>query len=663
MEKTIQNNKQNSALNENLPTVLIVEDDAALNRLMHITLEREGFKTHQVTNGADALLAARTMRDGIILLDYCLPDMNATQIMTTLREEKIETPVIITTGNGDEKIAVEMMKMGARDYIVKEPNYFDKLPRIINNTFEKIASEKELASVEEALRKSEAKYRELYENMLDAFVMVDMEGAVIEFNQAYLIMVGYSAEEIRKLTYIDLTPEKWRQFEKEIVANQIVKRGYSDVYEKEYRRKDGSVFPIELRTVLLKDGAGKPAGMWAIIRDITEHKQAEEKQKKLEDQLRQSQKLEAIGQLSSGVAHDFNNMLGAIMGHAELLKRALNPGSPLLNHSDVIISSCLKAADLTRQLLSFARKAPFELQKIDLNAFVKQVAQLMERTIDRSVEIVVDIPVQSAFISGDKNQLENALLNIAINARDAMPEGGHISITSETVELNRIALPDGNLEVKEGLYVKVSMADTGTGMSKEIKERIFEPFFTTKDVGKGTGLGLASVYGCVKQHNGYIAVESREGVGTRFDLYFPIEESGQSEGQKREDRLLPGKGSLLVVDDEEVFREIMIDFFKPLGYTIHCCADGVEAIEYFRVNNSTIDVVILDMNMPKMNGVQCFKHLKEIKSGVRVIVSTGYGDNSEQDALQKEGVRMFVQKPYKAAELGEKIRELMGAGG
>jgi CheY-like chemotaxis protein len=244
-----------------------------------------------------------------------------------------------------------------------------------------------------------------------------------------------------------------------------------------------------------------------------------------------------------------------------------------------------------------------------------------------------------------------------------MPEGGHISITSETVELNRIALPDGNLEVKEGLYVKVSMADTGTGMSKEIKERIFEPFFTTKDVGKGTGLGLASVYGCVKQHNGYIAVESREGVGTRFDLYFPIEESGQSEGQKREDRLLPGKGSLLVVDDEEVFREIMIDFFKPLGYTIHCCADGVEAIEYFRVNNSTIDVVILDMNMPKMNGVQCFKHLKEIKSGVRVIVSTGYGDNSEQDALQKEGVRMFVQKPYKAAELGEKIRELMGAGG
>jgi PAS domain S-box-containing protein len=639
---------------------------------------------------------------------------------------------------------------------------------------------------EEKLRKSHAKYRELYENLIDAFVIVDMSGRFIEFNQIYCAMLGYSAEEIYGLTYVDLTPEKWHAIEKQIVENQVLQRGYSDVYEKEYRRKDGTVFPIELRTILLRDDAGNPSGMWGIIRDIskrkqaegllqeseskfsmafqtspyaitithaedgrfievnnaftaiagftgkealanssiglklwvneadrrqvlddlragrvvvgreyqfrkksgaiitglfsaqtirlncgncvlssindiTERKLAEEKQKKLEDQLRQSQKLEAIGQLSSGVAHDFNNLLGGIMGHAELLKMNLAPESPLLHHPEVIISACEKAADLTRQLLSFARKAPVELKKVDLNAFLKQVVGLMDRTIDRRIEIVTDIPEQPAFILGDRNQLENALLNIAINARDAMPEGGQLCISLKTVDLNQAVLPEEHAGIMEGPYARISIADTGTGMSKEIKDRIFEPFFTTKEVGKGTGLGLASVYGCVKQHNGYIAVDSQVGKGTKFDLYFPITTSTGPVSSLKNELLLRGKGTLLVVDDEPVFHEILTEIFTGLGYLVHCCSKGAEAVEYYREHSSAIQVVILDINMPKMSGLQCFMHLKEISPGVQVIVSSGYGANSDREAMQKQGVRMFIQKPYKAVELSMKIAELISA--
>ena len=651
----------NSATNEPLPTVLIVEDDVSLNRLISITLEREGFKTNQAMNGADALLAARTLPGAIILLDYRLPDMNAHQIMTTLREEKIETPVIITTGNGDEKIAVEMMKLGALDYIVKEPNFFDKLPRIIRHALDAIAKEKELARSEMARRNSEAKYRELYQGMLDGFVVVDMAGKIIESNQAFCNMLGYSAEEIRGLSYINLTPEKWHAFEKYIVENQILQRGYSNVYEKEYRRKDGTVFPIELRTVLLKDNAGNPSGMWGIIRDITERKQAEEKQKKLEEQIRQSQKLEAIGQLSSGVAHDFNNLLGGIMGHAELLKMHLSEGSDLLRHTGSIISSCVKAADLTKQLLTFARKAPVELQKIDMNTFIKQVVGLMERTIDRRIEIAVNVQKEPAFISGDLNQLENTLLNIAINARDAMPEGGRLSITSETVDLDEDALANEHFKVVKGPYIRIIVEDTGTGMSKVTKDRIFEPFFTTKEVGKGTGLGLASVYGCVKQHNGYITVDSHLGIGTQFNFFFPaIKSAGPIASVKEEEALIPGKGALLVVDDEPVYHEVLNQLFSGLGYTVHCCANGPDAVAFYREHSATIDVVILDMNMPKMNGLHCFWRLKEINANVKVIVATGYGENKDRATMQNEGVRAFVQKPYRAAELAKKIAELIG---
>jgi PAS domain S-box-containing protein len=660
MEKNSQENIPVAATNGPLPTVLIVEDDVALNRLIRITLEREGFKTHQAINGAQALSAARTIQDAIILLDYCLPDMNANQIMTTLREEKIETPIIITTGNGDEKIAVEMMKLGALDYIVKEPSFYDKLPKIMRQTVDSIAREKELAQASEALRESEKSYRSLFDNANEA-IAVSQDGLLKLVNRKCLEITGYSEQELTTTPFSEfIFPD-----DRALVVEKHKKRlngtpPSSLRYSFRIVRIDNVVICVELSAVLI-DWKDKPATL-NFLTDITERKLAEKKQKQLEDQLRQAQKMEAIGQLSSGVAHDFNNLLGGIMGHAELLKMHLSDGSDLLRHTASIISSCTKAADLTKQLLTFARKAPVELQKIDVNTFVKEVVSIMERTIDRRVEIAVIIQKEPVFVSGDKNQLENALLNIAINARDAMPEGGRLSITLETLDLDEDSLANEHFKVVEGPYIRIIVEDTGTGMSRAIKDRIFEPFFTTKEVGKGSGLGLASVYGCVKQHNGYITVDSHLGIGTQFNIYLPvIKSTGPIESVKDEVALDPGKGDLLVVDDETVFREILKEIFDDLGYTVHCCTDGSEAVAFYREHRSTNQVVILDMNMPKMNGLQCFRRLKEINANVKVIISSGYGENNDRATMQSEGVLAFVQKPYRAADLAKKIKELMDA--
>jgi two-component system, cell cycle sensor histidine kinase and response regulator CckA len=514
---------------------------------------------------------------------------------------------------------------------------------------------------ENALRESKALVEAVVENVpLMIFLKEAADLRFVIFNRAGEELLGYDRTVLLGKNNLDLFPaEQAAHFmakDREVLDGEA---GMLDIPEEPILTAKKGQRLLHTRKVCIRGADGTTKYLLGISEDITERKQAEENQKKLEEQLRQSQKLEAVGQLSSGVAHDFNNLLGGIMGHAELVKRDLPPGSESLTHSASIITLCEKAADLTRQLLSFARKAPVEFRKIDLSSFIKQVAGLLEHTIDRSIQICVEIKAPSIFILGDRNQLENAILNIAINARDAMPGGGHLSMVLETVTIEKQMIPEMSFEAVKGPYALLSIADTGTGMSKEIKDRIFEPFFTTKEVGKGTGLGLASVYGCVKQHNGHINVESLEDIGTRFDLYFPISTSDTSVSLKEEGLPLPGKGRLLLVDDEAVFHENFTKFFEPLGYTMHCCSDGIEAVEYFRKNYPTIDVVILDMNMPKMSGLLCFRSLKNINPHVKVIVSSGYGENEDRTAMRDEGVGVFMQKPYNTASLAKKIKELI----
>lgn len=664
MEKDIKQDNQSVAGIAPRPTVLVVEDDAGLNLLIRKTLEREGIIAHQALNGAEGIAAAGILRYSIILLDYCLPDMNGKHFVKELAAKELTLPVIVITGNGDERIAVEMLKLGVRDYLIKEPDFISKIPRTIKRTIGEIVKEQELAYAEESLRKSEEKFKAIANYTVNWESWFSPVGKYLWVNPAVERFTGFTAEEI--LAMPDFIPVLIDEQDRPMFIerfNGAIKGSSGENFEFRYVHKNGSRSWLSVSWHPIYDSGGRSLGVRASGRDITERKKAEEKQKILEEQLRQSQKLEAIGQLSSGVAHDFNNLLGGIMGHAELLKMRFEKDSPLMRHTDGIISCCTKAADLTRQLLSFARKAPVEFRKFEMNGFLRQVKNLLDRTIDRRIEIVAGIPDQPAYIYGDCNLLENALLNIAINARDAMPDGGRLKMTAETVDLGKNALTDGYAGSNEDAYVKISIVDTGTGMPREVKDRIFEPFFTTKEMGKGTGLGLASVYGCVKQHDGYIEVESWEGKGTRFDIYLPAVKSPEAimAVERKDAAIIQGKGSLLVVDDEPVYHEILAEIFGKAGYAVHCCSGGDEAVAYYREHSTGVDIVILDMNMPQMNGLQCFRLLREINRGVKVVVASGYGDNSDRQTMLKEGVRTFVQKPFRAADLSEKIKEVMAS--
>jgi PAS domain S-box-containing protein len=514
---------------------------------------------------------------------------------------------------------------------------------------------------EDALFQSEARFRILFERAADIILQLEIMPSGIpvirEANSATFRLLGYERDEIigQPVSFINETVTDSSNLVNE--RRQNVLSGTGRVFEARHRCKDGTIREFECSVTEIKIDP-KTFGI-SVERDITERKLAEAKREELEAQLRQSQKLEVIGQLSGGVAHDFNNLLGVIMGYAELMKMNQDTSVDVERYVPKIISACAKGAALTRQLLTFARKVPIEFINVDLNSIIKNVLEILIQTFDRRIEIVLDLQELPAVVSGDWSQLENVFLNIAINARDAMPEGGRLSVTVKTVESSQVVLPDGDSKTIEGPYVRISIADTGTGMSREIKEHIFEPFFTTKGVGKGTGLGLASVYGCIKQHFGHITLESREGKGTEFTIYLPaIPSTGAIERGKEAATLLPGTGTLLVVDDETTYHEILTEIFQGLGYTVHCCADGAGAVAFYREHASGINVVILDINMPKMNGLQCLRHLKEINPRVKVIVTSGYGESSALEAMRKEGVSAFVHKPYRVAELAKKIAEV-----
>ncbi|HMA63732.1 MAG TPA: response regulator, partial [Chitinispirillaceae bacterium] len=408
----------------------------------------------------------------------------------------------------------------------------------------------------------------------------------------------------------------------------------------------------------VRDETGQIIGAVSVVRDITVARQNEEKQRQLEGQVRQSQKLEAIGQLSSGVAHDFNNLLGGIMGNTELLLMEAAPGSSQIHNLESIVASCKRASTLTRQLLTFARKAPAEIRPIAVNEVIRQVVSIFCRTIDRRIEIVTEFSGIPLFLEGDQSLLENALLNLAINARDAMPDGGKVIFSTKSISLTTACVTE-SIEIPVGMYVKISVEDTGEGIPKEVQTHIFEPFFTTKELGKGTGLGLASVYGCIKQHNGYITVNSVVGKGTRFDIYLPLINPPENDLELEVAELVHGQGTILVIDDENVYHSILKEMFEMLGYEVVCYYDGITALEYYKEHYSTIDIIILDINMPKMNGIECYNQLKEINPDVQVIVASGYSDNGTNAMLQSEDVALFVQKPFKISELSIKVAALI----
>lgn len=394
--------------------------------------------------------------------------------------------------------------------------------------------------------------------------------------------------------------------------------------------------------------------------EIIERKKVEQELKKhheqLETQLQLARKMESLGTLAGGIAHDFNNLLMAIQGNVTLMQENLDPG-----HHDYeklkLIEQCVHSgASLTKQLLGFARGGKYELKPTDLNEIVKNTATMFGRT---KKEINISTKYQENLWTAevDGGQIEQILLNLYINAWHAMPGGGELHIETENIILDQ---KNARIhDVMPGEYVKISVADTGIGMDDEIRQRVFDPFFTTKEIGRGTGIGLASAYGIIKNHEGVITIESEKGKGTTFHIYLPASKKKIHDAKKVTPTLLSGTGTILVVDDEELMTDVCKQILQKMGFQVFIASNGKEAIEVFNANRDTIDLVILDIILPGMDGIVIYDHLKEIKPGIKVLIASGYSINGKASELMKKGCKGFIQKPFRKDELSLKLNEIL----
>ncbi|MBD3242742.1 MAG: response regulator [Chitinivibrionales bacterium] len=514
------------------------------------------------------------------------------------------------------------------------------------------------------LRASEELYRLLAEDMRDVLFRQDMDLNIVYVSPSVEHVFGYTPEEAQRLKMSDvLTPESLERARRSF-SEHAAKAAAGELrippLELEYVRKDGSTCWGELRPSFVHDAEGKPVATQGLVIDLTERKDSEERRKELENRLRQSEKLEALGQLAGGVAHDFNNQLVGVTAYAQLLKED-RPDDPLVvEYADNILGPARRAAELTGKLLAFARKGTFRRTDVNLHDIIDEVVAILRRSIDKSIKLVRHYEAASAIIEGDASQLQNAILNVGLNARDAMPDGGEVIFSTRTVAMPlALQSPDAALQDQ---CLELTVEDTGTGMPPDVAERIFEPFFTTKEPGQGTGMGLAAVHGTVEAHGGRITVASAPGEGSVFTMQFPLvgERHEPLPRTAHDERLVRGRGRVLVVDDEDTVRAALSRMLKHLGYSVDACANGREALTFYEAHADSIDLVLLDLVLPEMRGSAVMQRLQRIRGDVKVVIVSGYTADQDVQALEESGAAGFLSKPFSTEELSKVIARALG---
>ncbi|MHC4198817.1 MAG: PAS domain S-box protein [Planctomycetota bacterium] len=519
----------------------------------------------------------------------------------------------------------------------------------------------ERRQAEEALAESEAKFRLLAEQALMGIMI--LQGDRVKYvNSAMAAIIGSTVEDLSRHGLGDIL-EYVHPDDRAFVMEQARKKqaGDPDVvthYVYHGLRKSGEDAWIELysKTLVYE---GKPADLVTIL-DITERHRAEEERAGLEEQLRHTQKMEAVGTLAGGIAHDFSNLLTGILGYAQVLKLKGKPGDDVVAAADVIERAATRAGELTTQLLDFARRGKLQNVPVDMHRVMGDVLAILSRTIDKRIDMAQRLRADPPLVTGDPSQLEQVVMNLAVNACDAMRDGGRLTLETSTVDLDeeRCRAQGG---ISPGRYLAVSVADTGVGIPDEIRDRIFEPFFTTKEPGKGTGMGLAMVYGIVKSHGGSIEIESEAGSGAAFTVYLPLaKDTARCEIPEPKKALVYGTGMILVVDDEESVRKSVESTLSLLGYDVVTAHDGREAVEFYKDHAGEVDLVVLDMVMPIMDGRECFKRLKKLDPGVKVLLATGRAPDGAAQELLIQGVLGFIKKPFAIADLSEAVAKTLG---
>ena len=506
-------------------------------------------------------------------------------------------------------------------------NRFNKMADLVIQSFE----QRERLSAEISERKTavrertekEKQYRTLFETAPEAIICIDSKGHILLNNQQASELFKKNSNE--KLTNENISdyilPETRKDTQQCILTAAATPENTQD-RTCIMINGDGIEFPAQIRTVGT-ELANDTQAVLVYIQDLTSQKAAEKEKTELEEKLRESYKMEAIGQLAGGIAHDYNNIHGAISGYADLISQCYTDDARLKKFANMILSASKRASELTKKLLTFARRNELNLEHFNAVSAIDDVAKLLEHTIDKSIAITLVDKINSAWIYGDTILLQNAIVNLALNARDAMPEGGQLTIKTATTTIKSSYVDSNGFNVAAGDYYTISLSDTGCGIDETTKRHLFEPFFTTKDNDVRTGLGLASVYGTVKSHRGFISVASEPGKGTTFTIHLPLIDKPIHSPSPSES---PHKGNaqVMLVDDENFLRDALREMLTFLGYTVTVCASGQEALSFFKNTPDSYDLVILDMKMPEMSGLECFAEMKKIRPNVRALLSTGY---------------------------------------
>jgi len=681
-------------MNDGKPVrVLYMEDDAGLARLFQKKLSRAGYSVDLASDGRQGLALCETGAYDILVVDHQMPGKNGLEVIRCLAARSVMPPTIMVTGQGDETVAVEALKLGASDYIIKDVDggYLDLLPAVMEQALanQRLLDEKQQAEEElmrarlelemrvqertaelaatldklrweiserirtgEELRESERRYRSLVDNIDLGVTLIAPDYTVMMTNAAQAKLFGKSPGEFvgkkchevfsKRGTVCPLCP-----------GARALSSGLPAEVETLSVRPDGTSVNVRVQGFPIVGADGVVTALIEVVEDITERK-------RLQEQLQHAVKMEAIGRLAGGVAHDFNNILTAIIGYSAIMLRQPEGND---GHRDKLVQinrAAERAAGLTRQLLAFSRKQVLDRKILDVNTSIADFEKILKRLIGEDILLQTVLDPSLGKIEADPSQVEQILLNLVVNARDAMPTGGKLTVQTANVMLDE-NFCRSRAELLPGPYVMIAATDTGHGMSEEVVSRIFEPFFTTKQRGTGTGLGLSTVYGIVKMHQGHIDVDSTWGSGTAFRVYFPRVEDASR--QPSDSAAIPsrrkGKETILVVEDEEMVRELSCNILEMLGYTVLDAASPHDALLLCEQVTEPIDLLLTDVVLPQMDGQSLFHRVAALFPAMKVLYMSGYTDDSvSYQGVLNAGVRL-LQKPFSPDRLADAVREAL----
>ena len=622
-------------------SILVIDDDVGTCETISDVLERHGHSVLRATQARSALEVLTERSVDAAILDLQLPDVSGLVLLRAIKTSSPATEVIIITGHASVATAIQAINGAAFAYLTKP----FEMKNLIGTIEKALAKQR----VDRARRETTRTLETLIQAPPVAIVALDTSARVTAWNKAAERMFGWREHEVLG-EFVPIIPATKRAEFDEIVVLNL--RGEDTLRESQRQRKDGTLIDVLSATAPIMDTQGLASGTMAVLVDITERKQ-------LEEQLRQALKMEGIGCLAGGIAHNFNNLLTIVALRCHLMLGQLPADHPIRRDIKIIAETGDRAASLTQQLLAFSQSQILQPAVLDLNEVISDMKPLLERLLREDVDLAMALEPGAGLVTADRSQLEQVMVILAVNARDAMPDGGQLTIETHREEVDE-AWVRQHLDPRPGSYVVLTVSDSGTGMDAATLARVFEPFFTTKDVGKGRGLGLAAAYGIIAQSHGHITVDSEPGKGARFRIYLPRSGAEADVGAAADLGALPrGTESVLLVEDEPCFRALTRELLEMLGYTVLEAEDVADALRITERHAGTIHLLITDVVMPRMNGRTLATAIRDFRPHIKVLYMSGYTDN----VIMHQGVldpgTPFLQKGFTPSRLARKVREVL----